>query len=175
MERFNSTFRRYFELYLKIHPGVSQNLSLLRWCLTCLSGGFLRIKFRFFSELVNESSFSENENLGISFERFLPIFQNPHACTGGAKPTNDRSGQLSELYPLQQSLLPKNWTFIPEKLKGNRISFQPQKLKTGCKNFNNNIKKKKLNKGLSNDISGSENYHSEQKKITKTYKKQLYQ
>ena len=93
----------------------------------------------------------------------------------GAKPTNDRSGQLSELYPLQQSLLPKNWKFIPEKLKGNRISFQPQKLKTGCKNFNNNIKKKKLNKGLSNDISGSENHHTEQKKITKTYKKQLYQ
>ena len=58
-------------------------LEHLRWCLTCLSGGFLRIKFRFFSEFVNESSFSENENLGISFERFLPIFQNPHACTGG--------------------------------------------------------------------------------------------
>ena len=76
----------------------------------------------------------------------------------GAKPTNDRSGQLSELYPLQQSLLPKNWKFIPEKLKGNRISFQPQKLKTGCKNFNNNIKNKNLNKGPSNDINGLEIY-----------------
>ena len=64
----------------------------LRWCLTCLSGGFLRIKFRFFSEFVNESSFSENENLGISFERFLPIFWNPmHALGGKANKRSLRS------------------------------------------------------------------------------------
>ena len=56
---------------------------LLSWCRTRLSDGFQRIKFRFFSEFVVESSFSRNENRGISFERFLPIFQNPHACTGG--------------------------------------------------------------------------------------------
>ena len=147
----------------------------LRWCLTCLSGGFLRIKFRFFSELVNESSFSENENLGISFERFLPIFQNPHACTGGQSqqtiaPVSFQNYTRSSNPSSQktESLFQKNWKEIefPFNLKSSKLAARTSTIIS---------KKKKLNKGLSNDISGSENHHSEQKKITKTYKKQLYQ
>ena len=98
---------------------------------TCLSGGFLRIKFRFFSEFVNESSFSENENLGISFERFLPIFQNPHACTGGQSqqtiaPVSFQNYTRSSNPSSQktESLFQKNWKEIefPFNLKSSKLA-----------------------------------------------------
>ena len=121
----------FFDKNILISISLHSFLIVLRWCLTCLSGGFLRIKFRFFSEFVNESSFSENENLGISFERFLPIFRNPHACTGGQSqqtiaPVSFQNYTRSSNPSSQktESLFQKNWKEIefPFNLKSSKLA-----------------------------------------------------
>ena len=79
---------------------------------------------------------------------------------------------------------PNNWLFqiystkirkfIPQKQKGNRITFQHEILETGSKNFVNNIKKQNSSKGLSNDTSGLEIHRSYPKISAKMLKKAVY-